>query len=81
MALAWSLPTGFNTPITYFYVTWFAFLLVHRERRDSEACEKKCVLPLSWLRSVQELISMGRYGKDWIKYKQLVPWRIIPYVY
>ncbi|KAI1790133.1 ERG4/ERG24 ergosterol biosynthesis protein [Ganoderma leucocontextum] len=60
--LAWSLPTGFNTPITYFYVTWFALLLVYRERRDGEACEKK-------------------YGKDWIKYKQLVRWRIIPYVY
>ena len=81
MALAWSLPTGFNTPITYFYVTWFALLLVHRERRDSEACEKECVPPFSSFRSVQILIGGGRYGKDWIKYKQLVPWRIIPYVY
>ncbi|KAM5534977.1 hypothetical protein V8D89_011350 [Ganoderma adspersum] len=62
MALAWSLPTGFNTPITYFYVIYFAVLLIHRERRDDEACEKK-------------------YGKDWHKYKTLVPWRIIPYVY
>ncbi|OSD07127.1 ERG4/ERG24 ergosterol biosynthesis protein [Trametes coccinea BRFM310] len=62
MALAWSLPTGFSTPITYFYVIYFAVLLIHRERRDDEACEKK-------------------YGKDWHKYKQLVPWRIIPYVY
>ncbi|KAI8986073.1 ERG4/ERG24 ergosterol biosynthesis protein [Trametes punicea] len=62
MAFAWSLPTGFNTPVTYFYVIYFAVLLIHRERRDDEACEKK-------------------YGKDWHKYKQLVPWRIIPYVY
>ncbi|KAI0769976.1 ERG4/ERG24 ergosterol biosynthesis protein [Fomes fomentarius] len=62
MALAWSLPTGFSTPITYFYVVYFAVLLIHRERRDDEACEKK-------------------YGKDWHKYKQLVRWRIIPYVY
>ncbi|RDX53386.1 ERG4/ERG24 ergosterol biosynthesis protein [Lentinus brumalis] len=62
MAFAWSLPTGFNTPITYFYVTYFAVLLIHRERRDSEACKIK-------------------YGKDWDKYKKLVPWRIIPYVY
>lgn len=22
-----------------------------------------------------------RYGEDWIKYKKLVPYRIIPYVY
>ena len=43
MAFAWSLPTGFNTPITYFYVMYFAVLLIHRERRDDEACEKKCV--------------------------------------
>lgn len=25
--------------------------------------------------------SRYRYGKDWEKYKQLVPYRIIPYVY
>ncbi|KAI0826894.1 ERG4/ERG24 ergosterol biosynthesis protein [Trametes gibbosa] len=62
MAFAWSLPTGFSTPITYFYVVYFAVLLIHRERRDDEACEKK-------------------YGKDWQKYKQIVPYRIIPYVY
>ncbi|EIN12735.1 ERG4/ERG24 ergosterol biosynthesis protein [Punctularia strigosozonata HHB-11173 SS5] len=62
MALAWSLPTGFNTPITYFYVSYFAVLLMHRQLRDDENCEKK-------------------YGKDWHKYKQLVPYRIIPYIY
>jgi len=62
MALAWSLPTGFDTPITYFYVVYFAVLLIHRQRRDDEACEKK-------------------YGEDWIKYRKLVPYRIIPYVY
>lgn len=62
MALAWSLPTGFNTPITYFYVAYFAVLLAHRQRRDDENCEKK-------------------YGKDWHKYCELVPYRIVPYVY
>ncbi|KAG1761186.1 ERG4/ERG24 ergosterol biosynthesis protein [Suillus occidentalis] len=41
MALAWSLPTGFDTPITYFYVIYFAVLLIHRQRRDDENCEKK----------------------------------------
>ncbi|ETW82092.1 hypothetical protein HETIRDRAFT_318728 [Heterobasidion irregulare TC 32-1] len=41
MALAWSLPTGFETPVTYFYVVYFAVLLIHRQRRDDENCEKK----------------------------------------
>ncbi|KAK1225005.1 erg24, C-14 sterol reductase [Marasmius sp. AFHP31] len=62
MALAWSLPTGFDTPITYFYVIYFLVLLIHRQRRDDENCETK-------------------YGKDWEKYKKMVPYRIIPYVY
>jgi delta14-sterol reductase len=43
MALAWSLPTGFQTPVTYFYVLYFAVLLIHRQRRDEEKCEKKYV--------------------------------------
>ncbi|KAF5390773.1 hypothetical protein D9757_004544 [Collybiopsis confluens] len=62
MALAWSLPTGFETPITYFYVTYFAVLLIHRQMRDDAHCQKK-------------------YGKDWDKYKKMVTYRIIPYVY
>lgn len=41
MGLAWSLPTGFDSPIAYFYVIYFAVLLIHRQRRDDEACEKK----------------------------------------
>jgi hypothetical protein len=43
MALAWSLPTGFDTPLTYFYVIYFTVLLVHRQRRDDEACRLKYV--------------------------------------
>lgn len=41
MALAWSLPTKFDTPITYFYVMYFTVLLMHRQLRDDEACEEK----------------------------------------
>ncbi|KAL1724466.1 ergosterol biosynthesis ERG4/ERG24 [Schizophyllum commune] len=41
MAVAWSLPTGFATPFTYFYPIYFAILLVHRQLRDDEACHKK----------------------------------------
>ncbi|KAI0086592.1 ERG4/ERG24 ergosterol biosynthesis protein [Irpex rosettiformis] len=62
MALAWSLPTKFNTPVTYFYVSFFLLLLIHRQRRDDEHCEKK-------------------YGADWRRYMQLVPYRIFPYIY
>ncbi|KAJ7151655.1 ERG4/ERG24 ergosterol biosynthesis protein [Mycena filopes] len=62
MSLAWSLPTAFGTPVTYFYVIYFTVLLVHRQRRDDENCERK-------------------YGKDWKKYMEMVPYRIVPYVY
>ncbi|KAF8211728.1 ERG4/ERG24 ergosterol biosynthesis protein [Mycena galopus ATCC 62051] len=62
MALAWSFLTGFRTPITYFYFVYLLALLVHRQRRDDEACHKK-------------------YGDDWKKYMNLVPYRIVPYVY
>ena len=82
MALSWSLPTGFDTPVTYFYVVYFAVLLIHRGLRDDEACEKKSVLaPL--LESSRGVLTahVYRYGKDWAKYKQLVPYRIVPYVY
>ncbi len=41
MALSWSLPTGFITPITYFYFAFFVVLLVHRQLRDDHACRIK----------------------------------------
>ena len=60
-SLAWCLPTGLNTPITYFYLVFFVILLLHRQIRDDEACREK-------------------YGSDWEKYCEKVPYRIIPYV-
>ncbi|KZV88163.1 ERG4/ERG24 ergosterol biosynthesis protein, partial [Exidia glandulosa HHB12029] len=59
MALAWSLPTGFDAPLTYFYFVYFFILLVHRNERDNDECHKK-------------------YGKDWERYTNLVPYSIIP---
>lgn len=53
---------GWGMLITYFYVLYFAVLLIHREMRDEEKC-------------------MRKYGKDWEKYKEKVPWRILPGVY
>ncbi|KAF9972801.1 erg24, C-14 sterol reductase [Actinomortierella ambigua] len=41
MALAWSLPCGFDSPLPYFYPIYFAILLLHRERRDEEKCRIK----------------------------------------
>lgn len=41
MALAWSLPCGFNHILPYFYVMYFICLLVHREARDERQCKKK----------------------------------------
>lgn len=41
MSWAWCLPAGFSTPLPYFYVVFFAILLVHRQMRDDEACEHK----------------------------------------
>ena len=32
---------GWAIPITYFYLVYFAVLLVHRERRDEEKCRRK----------------------------------------
>jgi delta14-sterol reductase len=41
MGLAWSLTTGFQTPVTYFYPIYFMVLLVHRAYRDNHACAIK----------------------------------------
>jgi len=41
MAVAWCLPTAFATPVTYIYPIYFAVLLIHRQRRDDEACHLK----------------------------------------
>lgn len=41
MALSWCLPTGFSSPIPYFYFFYFAFLLWHRQGRDEHKCRQK----------------------------------------
>ena len=53
---------GWGMVFTYFYIVYFAVLLVHRDRRDDEKCSRK-------------------YGADWEKYKGIVRWRIVPFVY
>jgi Delta14-sterol reductase len=41
LAWSWCLPTGFRHVLPYFYVIYFTWLLVHRERRDDEFCHAK----------------------------------------
>ena len=41
MALAWSLPCGFLHFLPYFYVSYFAVLLIHRQLRDEHQCQQK----------------------------------------
>lgn len=41
MALSWSLPCLFASPIPYFYPIYFAALLIHRERRDHHICSER----------------------------------------
>lgn len=53
---------GWGMLFTYFYVLYFAVLLVHRAGRDDDMCAMK-------------------YGEDWEKYKKIVRWKIVPYIY
>ncbi|XP_061462613.1 delta(14)-sterol reductase TM7SF2 isoform X2 [Rhineura floridana] len=41
MAFAWSLPCGLTHILPYFYVLYFAVLLIHREARDEHQCLRK----------------------------------------
>ena len=56
------LACGFGSIVPYFYVLYFAPLLLNRERRDHALCH-------------------GKYGEDWDRYCERVPYRIIPYIY
>lgn len=90
MSWAWCLPCGFQSPLPYFYVIYFAILLVHRQTRDDEACAHKCVgsppprssaregsRPTDGLTRVVPPTHQHRYKKDWETYKKLVPWRCV----
>ena len=41
MALAWCLTCGVSNLLPYFYIIYFTWLLVHRERRDDAFCHAK----------------------------------------
>ncbi|XP_069744076.1 delta(14)-sterol reductase LBR-like isoform X2 [Narcine bancroftii] len=53
MALAWSLPCGFNHILPYFYVLYFTCLLIHREARDEQQCRRK--YGVAWDRYCQQV--------------------------
>ncbi|XP_061667894.1 delta(14)-sterol reductase LBR isoform X2 [Syngnathoides biaculeatus] len=41
MALAWSIPCGFNHLLPWYYMMYFIILLVHRDSRDMCNCRRK----------------------------------------
>lgn len=41
MALMWCMACGFGSVVPYFYVCYFAPLLLNRERRDNTMCQRK----------------------------------------
>ena len=41
MAFSWSLPCGFRHALPFFYVIYFAMLLIHRQLRDEHQCKAK----------------------------------------
>ncbi|KAF9517250.1 hypothetical protein BS47DRAFT_1340003 [Hydnum rufescens UP504] len=41
MTASWCAATGLRSPIPYFQIVYFVILLLHRQARDNEACEKK----------------------------------------
>lgn len=41
VALSYCLPTGFTTPIPYYFIFFFAGLLIHRNERDEAKCSAK----------------------------------------
>lgn len=41
MTASWCAATGTASPIPYFQIVYFTILLLHRQARDTEACEKK----------------------------------------
>ncbi|XP_051880913.1 delta(14)-sterol reductase LBR [Pristis pectinata] len=53
MALAWSLPCGFDHILPYFYIIYFTCLLIHREARDEHQCRKK--YGVAWSKYCQQV--------------------------
>ena len=62
MALSWGLICGFDHFLPYFYVVFFALMVLHRASRDIARCRRK-------------------YGADWDRYREAVPYLFIPKVF
>ena len=59
MALSWGLICGFDHFLPYFYVVFFAVMILHRAQRDVARCKEK-------------------YGADWDRYREEVPYLLVP---
>lgn len=84
MGWAWCLPCGFRSPVPYFYVAYFAVLLVHRQMRDDEACKQKYgneYVPASTDHTLGATVGTPMYVPCLLTQCKRVPYRIIPYIY
>ena len=82
MSLTWGLCIGAATPIPYFYSVFFIVVLIHRCGRDFEryvgflfSQQTKPTYPIT-INSCAV-----KYGKDWERYCEAVPYKFIPFVY
>jgi 7-dehydrocholesterol reductase len=41
LALAWTIPVGFDRALPWFYLIFLVILLTHRALRDDERCARK----------------------------------------
>ena len=82
MSLTWGLCQGMCSAIPYFYSVFFIVVLIHRCGRDFERC---VVSPFSQQTKPTYPITINRcavkYGKDWERYCEAVPYKFIPFVY
>lgn len=81
-SLTWGLVIGGASPIPYFYSVFFITVLVHRCGRDFEryvgslfsSCGRGVYTRLLCRCAI-------KYGKDWERYCEKVPYKFVPYVY
>jgi Delta24(24(1))-sterol reductase len=80
MSFLWGAIVGTASPIPYFYPVFFITVLVHRCGRDFEryvACAKTKSTPLL----TYHCRCAVKYGDDWKRYCEVVPYKFIPFIY
>lgn len=84
---SWCLPCGFGSIVPYFYVIYFAVLLgkCHHVMLPMLIYMLAAASPVSFYAVHRELrdehACSKKYGADWEKYKAIVRFRLVPFVY